>query len=157
MYVIDIQGYLFTNLLRLLANRRRNWLGYDIEAREEEKRKAKEEARQQSSGATEYIQNLLASYPQSVRQALGNNIWTQIGNNPLKFIVGEKRHNHVCRAEAKTMTSGSMSLHNLSYGTIIFKCIPTTIIYHENPFDFLSSPMTYLCLVFFCCRLGAEH
>ncbi len=122
-------------------NRRKRDL--EREAREEEKRKAREGARQQSSGATEYKQNLLASYPQSVRQALGNNIWTQIGNNPPRFIVGEKRNNHVCRAEVKTITVGNMTLHNLSYGTIIFKCIPATITEHQNPLDFLSSQITY--------------
>ena len=116
---------------------------HDREVREEEKNREKEKARQQASSATEYKQYLLASYPQSVRQALGNDIWTQISNNPCKFIVGEKRHKHVCRAYVETSAVGDIILHNLSFGTIIFKCIPATIIKHENPLDFLNSQITY--------------
>ena len=141
LYQTDPQEVL--DLWQWVIDKNRRKRDQEHESREEEKRRAKEEAREQSSGATEYKQNLLSSYPQSVRQALCNNIWTQIGNNPPKFIVGEKRNNHVCRAEVKTITVGNMTLHNLSFGTIIFKCIPTTMTEHENPLDFLSSQMTY--------------
>lgn len=113
------------------------------EAREDEKRRTEEKYKEDLEGLSEEKHQSFICYPGEIQNALSGNIWTMTSEEPYKFIVGVKGHNHICKAYTQCSNIGNSKILKLYRGTIIIKCLPVMVVVHENPLTFLESPIKY--------------
>jgi hypothetical protein len=87
-------------------------------------------------------------YPENIKKSLEGNLWTEIGKNPIRWIIADKKMNVIYRAhqdnfEIAVSENGreeqKQRIYKLSIGDTKIKCIPISITKHESQLDFLQN------------------
>ena len=123
--------------------------------REDDKKKDDESHKDQSESYSKHKYDKFKTCDNAIRNGLYGNVWTQVSETPLKFIMADSKEKHIVRVsissgnskENKENSQKSGTAQKLAYsfnaGTIILKCIPTEVTIYKNPIKFLRSELKY--------------
>jgi hypothetical protein len=117
--------------------------------RDEQHEKLREEERSLSQ---EFNKSYTFSmYHDNVKASLEGNIWTEIGKNPIRWIIADSKMKQVYKARQydyevtikHDKEEQKEKVCKLSIDNTIFRCIPVSITKHESPLDFLQNQTNY--------------
>lgn len=91
-----------------------------------------------------------AMYHDNVKASLDKNIWTEIGKNPIRWIVANSRMRVVYKAHqdayeiiTKHGEEVKEKAYKLTIDNFIICCIPLNVVKHESPLDFLQKETNF--------------
>jgi hypothetical protein len=116
--------------------------------RDEQHEKLREERRRSQEFDKRHT---FSMYSNEVKTSLEGNTWTEIGKNPLRWIIADSRMKQVYRAYQhdyevtikQDNEEHRQKIYKLSIDNTIVRCIPTSITKHESPLDFLQNQTNY--------------
>ena len=91
-------------------------------------------------------------YHENIKASLDGNLWTEIGKNPIKWIVADSKmrviykahqYNYEITVNGDKSEQNRVTVYKLSIDNIIIRCIPVSVIKHESPLDFLIIQTNY--------------
>jgi Bifunctional DNA primase/polymerase, N-terminal len=90
-------------------------------------------------------------YNDGIKASLEGKIWTEIAKNPIRWIIADPNMKSVYKAHQydyevtvnHNKEEQREKVYKLSIDNTIIRCIPTSIIKHESPLDFLQNQTTY--------------
>jgi hypothetical protein len=92
-----------------------------------------------------------STYHENVKASLEGNMWTEIGKNPIRWIIADSKMKQVYKAHQydyevtvkHDKEEQKEKVYKLSIDNTIFRCIPISIIKHESPLGFLQNRTNY--------------
>jgi hypothetical protein len=120
--------------------------------RDELHERIRDERRRQQAAQAFDKSYTFAMYHDNVKASLDGNMWTEIGKNPIKWIVADSKMKVIYKAHQYdyeiTVNSDKneqerVKVCKLSIDNIIIRCVPVSVIKHESPLDFLSVQTNY--------------
>jgi hypothetical protein len=106
-----------------------------------EKREEADRFKQTEVGLAEGKLKLFRSYPNDVQTHLTSNYWTETSRD--NWVVADTTENIIYRCYSTEVGEDDWKHTIFCKADRILKCIPVTIIKHENPFDYLGVSTTY--------------
>jgi Bifunctional DNA primase/polymerase, N-terminal len=92
-----------------------------------------------------------STYHDNVKASLEGNVWTEIGKNPIRWIIADSKMKQVYKAHQydyevtikHDKEEQKEKVYKLSIDNTIFRCIPISITKHESPLGFLQNRTNY--------------
>lgn len=90
-------------------------------------------------------------YNDAIKVSLEGKVWTEIAKNPIRLIIADpgmksvyKAHQYDYEVTVKhDKEEQREKVYKLSIDNTLIRCIPTSIIKHESPLDFLQNQTNY--------------
>ena len=120
--------------------------------RDEMHDKIRDERSREQAGQEFDKEYTFSMYHENVRTSLDGNMWTEIGKNPVKWIITDSKMKVIHKARQSTYETAvngdkndqeTVKVYRLSIENIIIRCIPVSVILHESPLDFLNVQTDY--------------
>jgi hypothetical protein len=132
----------FDNIWKWIVEKHRRTRDEQHEKLREAERRCKEEFDKTYTFST---------YHDSVKAGLDGNVWTEIGKNPIRWIIADSRMKMVYKAHQydyevtikHDKEEQKEKVYKLSIDNTIIRCIPISITKHESPLDFLQNQTNY--------------
>lgn len=108
-----------------------------------EKLNEEEKRRKQEFNKT----HTFSMYSDEIKMSLGENVWTEIAKNPIRWIIADSKMKVIYKAHQydyeitvkHDKDEQREKIYKLSIDNTIIRCVPTNITKHESPLNFLQS------------------
>lgn len=115
--------------------------------RDEQHEKLREEGRRKQAAHEFDKSHTFSMYDYNIKASLDGNIWTEIGKNPVRWIVADSKTRVVYKAHQYEFEIPSIKgkgeqkqrAYKLSIDNVMIRCIPVSITKHESPLDFIQN------------------